>query len=297
MLGREVKQSLENSGHLVSAPTSAELNLRDANATLKSLKSFQPEVVIHSAALVGGIQANIEGGGRFLTENLEIDHSIIFSSKTLGIKNFVYIGSSCMYPTNSSNSLNVQDLLSGPLEPTNANYALAKILGAKAVEAVDATKDVNWKTFIASNLYGPGDHFEPDRSHLLAAIIAKVDQAKKRDLNEIVMWGEGVVRREFTYVTDFAQWISNSINQLERLPSMMNVGYGIDYSVREYYEMVMQELGYKGALIPDKTKPNGMLSKLMDSSVARSFGWSPSTSIRQGINQTHEWFKEQNGTL
>jgi GDP-L-fucose synthase len=295
MLGREVKQSLEKSGHLVSAPTSAELNLRDANATLNCLKSFQPEVVIHSAALVGGIQANIEGGGRFLTENLEIDHSIIFGSKALGVKNFVYVGSSCMYPTNSSDSLRIQDLLSGPLEPTNANYALAKILGAKAVEAIDSMKGVNWKTFIASNLYGPGDHFEPDRSHLLAAIIAKVDHAKKQNLKEIVMWGEGVVRREFTYVTDFALWISDSVSQLERFPSMLNVGYGIDYSVREYYEMVMQELGYKGVLVPDKTKPNGILSKLMDSSVARSFGWSPSTSIRQGINQTHEWFKEQNG--
>ena len=289
MLGQHIKQQLEKVGHEVLAPSSSELNLLDLSATSQFIKSSSPDAVIHSAAVVGGIQANIEGGDKFLTENLAIDHSVIFGAKNAGVENFIYIGSSCMYPANRPEPLQVTDLLSGPLEPTNASYALAKITGAKAVEAFDSPQGLNWKTFIASNLYGPGDHFEPSRSHLVASIISKVKEAKERGDESIIMWGDGKVKREFTYVIDFAEWIVNSISNLAHYPSMINVGCGIDFTVQEFYEIVMKELEYEGKLEADLSKPKGNLRKLMDSSVARGLGWNPSTSINDGISNTYKW--------
>jgi GDP-L-fucose synthase len=292
MLGQHIKQQLEKAGHEVLAPSSSELNLLDLDTTTEFIARSKPDAVIHCAAVVGGIQANIEGGGRFLTENLAIDHAVIFGAKNAEVKNFLYIGSSCMYPANRLEPLQVSDLLSGPLEPTNASYALAKITGAKAVEAFDSVKELNWKTFIASNLYGPGDHFEPTRSHLVAAIISKVQEAKERRDESIIMWGDGKVKREFTYVIDFAEWIAISISNLERFPSLINVGCGVDFTVQEFYEIAMKELEYDGNLEADLSKPNGNLRKLMDSSVARGLGWNPSTSINEGISNTHKWLME-----
>ena len=292
MLGQHIKHQLEKVGHEVLSPSSFELNLIDLDATSEYIVNSKLDAVIHCAAVVGGIQANIEGGGRFLTENLAIDHSVIFGAKKAEVKNFIYIGSSCMYPANRLEPLQVSDLLSGPLEPTNASYALAKITGAKAVEAFDSANELNWKTFIASNLYGPGDHFEQTRSHLVAAIISKVQEAKERRDQSIVMWGDGKVKREFTYVIDFAEWIASSISNLEHYPSLMNVGCGVDFTVQEFYEIAMKELEYDGKLEADLSKPNGNLRKLMDSSVARGHGWNPSTSINEGISNTHKWLLE-----
>jgi GDP-L-fucose synthase len=197
-----------------------------------------------------------------------------------------------MYPANRMEPLQVSDILSGPLEPTNASYALAKISGAKAVEAIDSIEGFNWKTLIASNLYGPGDHFEPGRSHLLAAIISKVQAAKEEKSAQIVMWGDGKVRREFTYVIDFAKWVGASISNLQNFPSLVNVGRGDDFTVQEFYEMVMRELSFQGELVADLSKPNGNRRKLMDSSVARSLGWNPSTTISKGIVETNRWLLE-----
>ena len=292
MLGQHVLRNLEVKGHEVLAPSRDELDLTDGAVTFKFIKENKPDAVIHCAAVVGGIQANILGGGKFLTENLSIDHSVIFSAKKSNVPNFVYLGSSCMYPANRLDALKIKDILSGELEPTNASYALAKISGAKAVEAFDSDPNLNWKVFIASNLYGPFDHFDPDRSHLLAAIILKVSKAIESGASEIHMWGDGEVKREFTYVGDLAGWIAESLPNLVDYPSMLNVGCGVDHTVREFYEIVMQVLGYKGKIVADPTKPNGNLRKLMDSSVARSLGWDPGTNLSEGILETHKWWVE-----
>lgn len=292
MLGQHVCRDLLVRGHEVLNPTSKELNLRDQVATNNYIAATRPDLILHCAAVVGGIQANIEGGGRFLTENLEIDHSVIFGSDRNNIKNLIYIGSSCMYPANVMRPLVVSDLLTAPLEPTNASYALAKLTGAKTVEALGTKDDRNWRTLVASNLYGPGDHFEPGRSHLLAAIIQKVSEAKYRDLTEIVMWGDGIVRREFTFIEDFSSWVASSVSNLVKFPNILNVGFGVDYTVKEFYQMAMDELDYEGDLVMDLTKPNGNLRKLMDSSEAKALGWAPSTSIREGIKKTYEWLEK-----
>jgi GDP-L-fucose synthase len=292
MLGQHVLKSLEAGGHEVFAPSRSELDLTDSTATFKYIEEIHPDAVVHCAAVVGGIQANILGGGKFLTENLAIDHSVVFSAKKCNVPNFIYLGSSCMYPANRMDALKIEDILSGELEPTNASYALAKISGAKAVEAFDSDPKLNWKVFIASNLYGPFDHFDPERSHLLAAIILKVSKAIESGASEIHMWGDGKVKREFTYVSDLAGWIVKSLPNLADYPSMLNVGCGSDHTVREFYEIVMEVLGYTGTIVADPTKPNGNLRKLMDSSVARSLGWDPRTNLSEGILETHNWWVE-----
>lgn len=292
MLGQHVLKSLKAEWHEVFAPSRSELDLTDSAATFKYIEEIHPDAVVHCAAVVGGIQANIVGGGRFLTENLAIDHSVIFSAKKCNVPNFIYLGSSCMYPANRMDALKIKDILSGELEPTNASYALAKISGAKAVEAFDSDPKLNWKVFIASNLYGPFDHFDPERSHLLAAIILKVSKAIESGASEIHMWGDGEVKREFTYVSDLAGWIVESLPNLADYPSMLNVGCGADHTVREFYEIVMEVLGYTGTIVADPTKPNGNLRKLMDSSVARSLGWDPGTNLSKGILETHNWWVE-----
>jgi GDP-L-fucose synthase len=239
MLGQHVLRNLEAKGHEVLAPSRNELDLTDGAATFKFIEENKPDAVVHCAAVVGGIQANIRGGGKFLTDNLSIDHSVIFSAKKCNVPNFIYLGSSCMYPANRLDALKIEDILSGELEPTNASYALAKISGAKAVEAFDSDPNLNWKVFIASNLYGPFDHFDSDRSHLLAAIILKVSKAIESGASEILMWGDGEVKREFTYVSDLAGWIVESLPNLVNYPSLLNVGCGEDHTVREFYEIVM----------------------------------------------------------
>ena len=292
MVGHHIKVELEAYGHQVVAPNRTELDLKDAIATSDFIAKNAPDLVIHSAALVGGIQANITNGKKFLIDNLQIDHSVIFGSLNSMVPNFIYLGSSCMYPANKIEPLVISDLMTGSLEPTNESYAIAKITGTKIIEAIDSDLSLNWKTLILSNLYGPKDHFEPDRSHLLAAIISKVSYALENNHTEISMWGDGEVRREFTYVVDLAKWIAHSVLELQSFPSLLNVGSGNDHTVKEFYKIVSEVLGFQGMVIPDPSKPNGNLRKLMDSSVARSLGWNPSTNLRNGILSTYQWWVE-----
>jgi GDP-L-fucose synthase len=217
MLGKSVMNSLTDSNHEVIGLTRKDVDLTDPVTTLSFIEKADPDAIIHCAALVGGIQANISGGGEFLIQNLAIDNSVLNAAKILEINNLIYVGSSCMYPANRENALTEDQIMTGPLEKTNENYALAKIVGSRIVEAIASDYKYNWRTFIASNLYGPNDHFGSDKSHLLSAIISKAIEAQKNQ-SSIEMWGDGKPRREFTYVDDFSNWISKSINNLSELP-------------------------------------------------------------------------------
>ena len=186
------------------------------------------------------LQANIKNGTKFFLENILIDNSVLFSARTQKIKNLIYIGSSCMYPANIEHPLKEDELLSGPLEPTNENYALAKLFGSRMTSSIAIEDEVNWRVFIASNLYGPNDHFNSEKSHLLAAIISKAVTAKENNLSTIEMWGDGSPRREFTHVEDFAGWIFKSSAFLEQLPYVLNTGIGKDYSVMDFYKKVLK---------------------------------------------------------
>jgi GDP-L-fucose synthase len=195
-----------------------------------------------------------------------------------------------MYPANIEHPLKENEILTGPVELTNENYALAKIFGARLTTSIAIENNLNWRVFIASNLYGPYDHFGTDKSHLLGAVIKKSIEAKEKRDSKIDMWGDGSPKREFTYVTDFADWIFNSSKILNKLPHVLNTGIGEDYSVIEYYNKVLNTVGYSCEIVANKSKANGNMRKLMDSSLAMKFGWSPKVSIDEGIKKTIDWY-------
>jgi nucleoside-diphosphate-sugar epimerase len=294
MLGSALVSAAKLSAYEVLVPNRSDLNLGDSSQVKDYFSANHPEVVIHAAARVGGIAANIAHPVEFLTENIEIDSHVLSAARTFGVKRLVYVGSSCMYPKDTSNPMRVDQLLSGKLEPTNEGYAIAKLVGTKHVQYVAETTGWAWRNFIPSNLYGPGDHFSPDRSHLLAAVIQKVVAAKLGAMDFVSMWGDGSVRREFTYVQDVADFMVDSLAKLKDLPVSMNIGCGVDYSVLEYYKLVIEELRAQVEIIADLSKPVGMAQKLLDVQTAKSLGWNPLTSITDGIRATIDWYLSTN---
>ena len=290
MLGKTVCDKFKSQGVEVIEVTRQKVDLMDANKTFDYLSKYDIDLIIHCAAVVGGIQANINGGTKFFTDNARIDSSVLFAGKALGVENLIYIGSSCMYPANINHPLKENEILTSPVESTNENYALAKIFGARLTTSIAIENNLNWRVFIASNLYGPYDHFGTDKSHLLAAVIKKSIEAKEKRDSKIDMWGDGSPKREFTYVTDFADWIFNSSKILNKLPHVLNTGIGEDYSVIEYYNKVLNTIGYSCEIVANKSKANGNMRKLMDSSLAIKFGWNPKVNIDAGIKKTIDWY-------
>jgi GDP-L-fucose synthase len=290
MLGKTVCDKFKEQDFEVIELTRQKVDLMDSTKTLNYLSKYNIDLIVHCAAVVGGIQANINGGSKFFTENVRIDSSVLFAGKAIGVKNFIYIGSSCMYPANIDHPLKENEILTGPIEPTNENYALAKIFGARLTTSIAIENNLNWRVFIASNLYGPNDHFGTDKSHLLSAVIKKSIEAKEKKDTKIEMWGDGSPKREFTYVTDFSDWILNSSSILNKLPHTLNIGIGEDYSVIDYYNKVLSAIGYNCEIVSDESKANGNMRKLMDSSLARKFGWSPKVGIDEGIKKTIDWY-------
>jgi GDP-L-fucose synthase len=271
-------------------------DLRDNDLMAKFLRKNTPDLVVHAAAKVGGIQANISSPVEFLASNIQMDTNVITSCIENGVKNLIYVGSSCMYPKDYRQPLSESDLLKGPLEPTNEGYALAKITGSKLCEYASRSLGVNYKTIIPSNLYGPGDNFSELYSHLVASVIRKVHRAKLEGTKTVQVWGSGVARREFTFVDDLASWVSSIAGGVEQLPSYLNVGIGSDLSINEYYQVASEVIGANIQIENDLSKPEGMMAKLLDSSLARrECGWNPQTDIFQGIKKTYEWYLKNEG--
>ena len=286
MLGSALVKLAGQLGIHVLAPNRSELNLENSSQTLDYIDRTKPTAIIHTAAKVGGIAANVANPTEFLTQNIEIDRNLLKAAELFKIEKLIYVGSSCMYPMNLTTPMSEKQILSGPLEPTNEGYALAKLVGAKNVQYVAETKGFAWRNLVLSNLYGPHDHFEPDRSHLLAAIIRKVGSKSRK----IMMWGDGSVRREFTFVEDVASFMLTSINHLSEYPNLLNVGIGVDYSVREYYEMVIKAFNLDIKIVNDLSKPIGFQRKLLDVTEARKLGWNPQVDIELGIRRTIDWY-------
>jgi nucleoside-diphosphate-sugar epimerase len=290
MLGRAILSAFKEStgDHFIYSPPRSDLDLLDLKSVSHYLAKNQIDSIIHCAALVGGIQANIANPFEYLNTNIRLDSNLMSAAQEERVTNFLYVASSCMYPANTTQPMKESQILTGEPEKTNEGYALAKIVGTKTVEIVG--EELNWRTLILSNMYGPGDKYNYAESHLIAAIIKKVTEAKSNNSSYIQMWGTGAVRREFTYVDDIADYISKLIFNLDKIPQIMNVGIGVDYSVREYYELVSKALSYEGEIRCDSSKPEGMFSKLMDSSIAVQNGWIPTTDIRSGLQTTIEDF-------
>lgn len=294
MLGRALAEAWRERGgdaELIGIART-DVDLREASAVADVVKRIAPDVIVHTAARVGGINANITAPAEFLSDNLRIDTSVIGAALLAGVEDFIYLGSSCMYPRDYRQPLVETDILQAPLEPTNEGYALAKIAGAKLCAYTSREHGVNYRVIIPSNLYGPHDHFASTASHLVAAALHKAYLAKRAGDKAIDVWGDGTARREFTYVGDLAGWIAENVTHVAEWPEMMNVGIGKDYSVREFYEAALRAVDYQAELRFDPSKPAGMKRKLMDSSLAKQHGWDPHTHIDEGMARTYTAYLE-----
>ena len=267
----------------------SELDLGDSAAVSKFFAKEKPEVVIFAAAKVGGIKANNDQPVEFLLENLRVQNSVIAAAHENGARKLLFLGSSCIYPKLAPQPIPESALLSGPLEPTNEAYAIAKIAGVKLCQAFSREYGANFVSAMPTNLYGPNDNFDLETSHVLAALLRKAFEAKKSSARELVVWGTGTPHREFLHVDDCA---SACLFLLEKYdsPEIVNVGCGEDISIRELAELVCQVVGFDGELSWDKTKPDGTPRKLLDVSKLRGLGWTPTIPLRDGIAQAYDWF-------
>ena len=292
MLARSIRSAWSDESAELVAIGRSDVDLTDSHATREAFKRIGPDVIVHTAAKVGGIAANVGDQSSFLMENLLIDSSVTRGAFDLGVKSLVYIGSSCMYPKDYRQPLVESDVLAAPLEPTNEGYAIAKIAGAKYCGYLSSQFDVDYKVIVPSNLYGPDDDYSLTRGHLVAAALRKAHDAKRTGAQHIDVWGDGKARREFTYVGDISRWIATALPTLSSWPSLMNLGFGQDHSVLDYYRYALEVVGYDCELVTDPSKPAGMQVKLMDSTQAKRFGWAPSTGMVQGMKMAYARFLE-----
>jgi GDP-L-fucose synthase len=291
MVGRNVCEHPAAQQYELLTPSSSELNLLDSVSVSGYVKSNKPDLIIHCAGVVGGIQANIKEPVRFLISNLDMGRNIVMAAQEAGVHKLLNLGSSCMYPRAAQNPLKEESLLTGELEPTNEGYALAKVAVARLCEYVSRENDsFHYKTLIPCNLYGRHDKFDPKHSHMVPAIIHKMHEAKVRGDSEVEIWGDGTARREFMYSTDLANCIWQVAENFETLPSTMNVGLGEDWSVNDYYRIAAEVVGYEGQFKHDLSKPVGMKQKLIDTSKQIDWGWTPKHSLKEGLTATYHFY-------
>ena len=265
------------------APSRAELPLTQREAVTDWITAHRVEAVIHAAAKVGGIQANLDDPTGFLAENLRLNDALIMGAFRAGVSRLVNIGSSCIYPRDWRQPLVEEDVLAGPLEPSNEGYALAKITAARLCAAISGQHGLAYRTLIPCNLFGARDHFGQDSAHLVAAAITKILRAKADGADHVTIWGGGQARREFLAVDHLARFVLTALNRLQTLPLLLNVGADRDYSVDEYYRMIADLAGWRGRFIHDRSRPEGMQAKLMSSARARDLGHAPPADIRPDL--------------
>jgi len=291
MVGQNLLAHKAATENHILCPSSKQLNLKDLCAVTNYLVSEQPDFIIHAAGKVGGIQANMADPIGFLDDNLLIGRNLVMAARDVGIKNFLNLGSTCMYPRICKNPLVEDAILSGELEPTNEGYALAKIMVDRLCQYISLQhEELNYKTIIPCNLYGPFDKFSPENSHLVPAIIHKIHLAKTRGQQTVEIWGDGTARREFMYAGDLADAIWKAVSGFDTVPRIFNCGLGYDYSVNEYYQVAARVIGWSGKFIHLLEKPVGMKQKLADVSRQKCWGWSPSTSLEDGLAKTYEFY-------
>ena len=291
MVGSNIIEHVAANNHEILSPTSAKLNLLDIESVKNYINTKKPDMVIHAAGIVGGIQANIAEPVRFLVDNMYMGFNILTASKECRIKRFMNLSSSCMYPRDAKNPLSEELILKGELEPTNEGYAIAKVASTRLCEYINREDESYlYKTVIPCNLYGKYDKFDPEHSHMIPAVIRKINNAKEKDLESIDIWGDGLARREFMYAADFADFVYYAIDNFESMPQNINVGLGHDYTINEYYQKIANAVGYQGSFTHDLSRPTGMQQKLIDDTKLKAFGWQYQTTLGQGIKKTYDYF-------
>ena len=291
LVGRNIKKSIEND-YLILPTSIEDLDLCNYNSVYNFIYETKPDLIIHCAGLVGGIVANIKNPVRFLIENMDMGRNVILAAYKAGIKRLINMGTSCMYPREAPNPLKEDYILKGELEPTNEGYALAKIVTQRLCNYIkNENPEYNYKTLIPCNLYGRYDKFDLANAHMIPAIITKIHDAIVNKKDNVEIWGDGTVRREFMHVNDLVSFVKFSIENYEVIPDIINVGLGYDYSVNDYYNIIAKVIGYKGNFVHDLSKPTGMNQKLVDISLATGIGWKAKVTLEEGIQMTYEYFK------
>jgi GDP-L-fucose synthase len=302
LIGSALVRGLKTKGYTnVIGRSHQELDLLDPVKTKQFVASEKPDTIIIAAALVGGIHANNTYRSEFIYKNLEIQNNLIWAAHELGVDNLIFLGSSCIYPRGAKQPMDESCLLTGPLEYTNRPYAIAKIAGMELVNCIRQQYGRNYFSAMPTNLYGPGDNFHPENSHVMPALIRRFVEAKAQNAQEVVIWGSGTPLREFLHVDDCADAIIHLMETvkkgtLETLPPAkdgfyhVNVGSGSEISIGDLAHTIANAVEFKGKLVFDRTKPDGTPRKLMDISVLKNLGWSPKIPINDGVKSTIAWY-------
>ena len=293
MVGSAIVRNLKSKGFTnLILKTSSELDLRNQKEVDSFFNLNKPEFVFLAAAKVGGINANNIYRGEFLYDNLIIELNVIESARVYGVKKLLFLGSSCIYPSNAPQPLKEEYLLSGYLESTNEPYAIAKIAGIKLCESYYRQYGCNFISAMPTNLFGPNDNYDLEKSHVLPALIRKFHEATANNLPLVTVWGSGKPFREFLHVDDLADACFLLMEKYDEI-QFVNIGYGEDISIKDLATLISQITGFKGEIIYDTTRPDGTVRKLMDSSKMNQLGWSPKIALKDGISKTYNLFKEQ----
>ena len=291
MVGSAIKKKFLQKGYKnIITINKKRLNLINQKKVFNYLKKIKPDLVIIAAARVGGIIANSSNKSQFIYENLQIQNNIIHSSYKSGVKNLIFLGSSCIYPKFSKQPIKEKYILTGSLEQTNDAYAIAKIAGIIMCKNYSKTYGLNYKCLMPSNMYGPNDNYDLNNSHFFPALIRKIYEAKMNNKKKVKVWGSGKVLRELLYVEDFADAVLFFTNKKIK-EDFLNIGSGKDYTIDWYTKFIMREMNVKLKIIYDKSKPDGVPRKLLDISLAKKYGWVSKTSLEKGFLNTLEDFK------
>ena len=306
MVGGAILRQLQADGESsVITRTHQELNLTDQAAVRAFMQAERPDMVILAAARVGGILANDRYPADFIYDNLMIETNVIHQAFDAGVTRLLQLGSSCIYPRKVEQPMREDALLTGVLEPTNEPYAIAKIAGIKLCESYNRQHGTDYRSIMPTNLYGPGDNFHPENSHVLPALLRRFHEAVQSGATEVIIWGSGTPRREFLHVDDMASASlfvldlskSDYDANTEPMLSHINVGTGIDISILELAQKVADVTGFNGRIVTDPTKPDGTARKLMDVSRLTQMGWSAKIGLEQGIVETYQWFLDNYETF
>lgn len=305
MVGSAFVRLLEAHGVEAIVRTREELDLTDQSSVRAFLRCERPDAVVLAAAKVGGIHANNAYPGEFIYENLAIQNNVVEGAFRAGVMRLLFLGSSCIYPRAADQPMSEYALLTGPLEPTNEPYAIAKIAGIKLCESFNRQYGTDYRSVMPTNLYGPGDNFHPQNSHVLPALLRRFHEAAESGLEEVVIWGSGTPRREFLHVDDMAEaclfvlGLDSDIYRANTAPmqSHLNVGWGEDVSIAELARLVAEVTGFNGRITFDTTLPDGTPRKLLDVSRLSKMGWQAKIPLRQGLEQTYQWLLANQGAL
>lgn len=290
LVGSAIVRTLASSSHEVVGISSKIVDLTDREATFSFIKDLKPDSIIDAAAQVGGIGANNSKPVEFLSKNIQIQTNLMDAAYESNVGRFVFLGSSCIYPRDADQPIKEDSLLTGPLEPTNSAYALAKIAGIELIRSYRKEYGKHWISLMPTNLYGPGDNFDLETSHVLPAMIRKFVDAVSSNAQSVTLWGTGRPRREFLHVDDLAKAVLKSLENYND-DRILNIGTGVDITIKELAMKIAAICGFAGEIIWDSTKPDGTPRKVLDVSRLSEIGWKPEISLDEGIASTVDWYR------